>query len=1101
MHFWHTRCGREADDNTRWPRGKALTTHLYLAPAGAGKTEFVLRQARTAAQGLRYQAVVCVPTALQREACYRRLADMGGAMGVRIVTFDWVYSACLDAAGWAYTELSEPVQFRLVRSVVDNADLSYYAPLRQRPGFIQALQGLLAEWKATKLAPEELQVAVDQLSNEQRLAELADLYAAYQRTLRDQGWVDRAGKGWLAVEALSDGASSVARDWPLLCVDGFDNLTDVQLALLVALAPHVGELVITLTGEPVGPQRPAAHDRFRITRQRIEKRLGLSFSPLPNPSAKAHPVLRYLETQLFRVGSSQRDASGVVEWIEAPDRAGEVRAALRWIKERLVLDGMRANEVALLTRQTAPYRSTALQVAAEFGIPMRVAGGLPLMHNPAIIALLDLLRVVLPASPDDPQMALPSRLVVEAWRSPYFDWNSGDPEDGKPPVGLEAGDAEALDVVASWGSVMGGLLQWEEALGYLTGSQNGEGPDEERGRPRRLPAGPEARSLSDKFRRFLRRIEPPAGNRSYREWVAWLESLIGADVQSGVVRYASRDDSDGSLNMVRRARAAGDNAALMALVEMDIAALRALKDVLRGLVWAEEALASTATVNLTTFFADLEGAVQATSYRLPVPSQHTAVLFADVVEARGLPLRAAAIIGLAEGEFPARVTEDPFLREDDREQLRLQCGLPMESSLTSAEVEFFYEAATRPTERLLLVRPRLAENGATWEASPYWEEVARWLHVQPLVLRSHAVPEPANVASLPELMQSLAVHRRDKQAWVWSTSQFPERSAALERAFRVLDARRKTGPTSPFAGDLTSVVQQFAAKFGPATPWSVTRLETYRACPFEFLASHVLKLEPRPEPREGPDGRQLGNIYHRLLAAVYEGLDAGREPLVTALVDRLKEVADPILDHAPDQEGFRATSWWQQTRQEIMANVQETLAALHDSAGENWMPVAHERRFDKDEALIITHGTDSFRVRGTIDRIDRRDDGGLRVIDYKTAGPADFSAKAVQEGRKLQLPLYSLAAAQALALGIPTEGYYWHLQKGERSGFRMSTFKSETHGAGPQAAIATAVEKAWEAVRGVRSAYFVPQPPPAGCPWYCPMAGTCWLFRPAYWRR
>ena len=115
------------------------------------------------------------------------------------------------------------------------------------------------------------------------------------------------------------------------------------------------------------------------------------------------------------------DAAGAVELIEAPERAGEVRAALRWLKQRIVLDGCRPGEVALLARNVAPYRPFIQQTAAEFGLPIRLVDGLPLRENPAVAALLGLLQMALPNPAGE--LSLPRRAVVEAWRSPYFDWS------------------------------------------------------------------------------------------------------------------------------------------------------------------------------------------------------------------------------------------------------------------------------------------------------------------------------------------------------------------------------------------------------------------------------------------------------------------------------------------------------------------------------------------------------------------------------------------------------------------------------------------------------------------------------------------------------
>ena len=87
-----------------------------------------------------------------------------------------------------------------------------------------------------------------------------------------------------------------------------------------------------------------------------------------------------------------------------------------------MLDGCRPGEVALLARNVAPYRPFIQQTAAEFGLPIRLVDGLPLRENPAVAALLGLLQMALPNSTGE--LSLPRRAVVEAWRSPYFDWST-----------------------------------------------------------------------------------------------------------------------------------------------------------------------------------------------------------------------------------------------------------------------------------------------------------------------------------------------------------------------------------------------------------------------------------------------------------------------------------------------------------------------------------------------------------------------------------------------------------------------------------------------------------------------------------------------------
>jgi len=1081
-------------------------THLFIAPAAEGKTAYALARARQAGGSLAAVPRIVVASHLQARAARRRLAGMGGAIGVRVLTFDRLYLELLDATGKVYVELSEPVQYRLIRSLVDTLPLNYYAALVDRPGFVQVLGGLIAELKAARVHPDDFTAAVAELGEEPRLAELARVYAAYQGQLQAHGWADRAGLGWLALEALATDTNSVARDWPQVIVDGFDSFTPIQIAVLQALARRAGELIVTLTGEPDGAPVGPPHRRFARTRAALERALGVRaerapFADLPAggvaPPSRA-PALVHLARGLVRRTHNRMEAGAAIELVEAPDRAGEVRAALRWLKARVVLDGCRPGEVALLARTVTPYRPFVQQIAREFGLPIRLVDGLPLRENPAVAALLGLLRAALPDG--DGGAGLSRRDVIEAWRSPYFDWSAAESGEapqgagrpGEPRHGIGPGDADALDAVARWGRVMGGRAQWDEAFERVEGLAATPSDDEERGVPAGLPRGDAARTLCAKFQRFVAQITPPGAARSsYREFVRWLETLIGAD-ETGTTSMPVTNDDDGSLRIVAAARR-GDPAS----AERDVAALAGLKDVLRGLVWAEEAL-DTPPVTFARFVAELASAVDAGSYQLPMRADREEVLVADVLRARGVPFRAVAVLGLAEGEFPATLGEDPFLRDADRRQLREgPFGLSLDPSTEGAEAESFYEAATRPSERLLLTRPRLADNGAPWQASPFWEDVRRLINVQPARTAGEAAPLPHEAASWPELLEGLGTHDGFTPVRRWAEQAEPSRLHALDSAARILAQRTARPAAGPFDGDLADLAHVFTERYGAGHTWSASRLESYRSCPFAFFVGSVLGLEPREEPAEGLNARQLGNIYHHIFERLYR--DAPDPADLDTLVANLPAVAAGVLDAAPRVEGFRATAWWSQTRAEIAEDVRRSVEALAGLPG-GFVPLAQEAGFFKEHRLTVTDGDDVFHVHGLIDRVDScpapadaepaRAGPRLRIIDYKTGGPWAFKRAAVIDGKKLQLPLYALAAEHALGLGTVVDGFYWHVRHAEASEFTLATFEG-----GPEAAIGTALAYAWAAVRDARAGRFSPRPPSEGCPDYCPAAAFCWHYR------
>ena len=1051
-----------------------MPAHLYVAPAGSGKTHFVLQMVRDSARDLLATPIVCVPSTLQAGSCRRRLAQAGGAIGVRVLTFHELYLACLDEQGAAYGLLRDQEQYRMLSVVVRLLPLQHYASLVDKPGFVRSLQGLIGELKAGRIDPEVLIPAVETIGNEPRLRELAEIYRAYQERLQDVAAADRAGIGWLAAEGL-EANSSICR-WPLVVIDGFDNLTQIQIDLLKALAPRVRELIITLTGDVDGPARSLVHQRMLATRRRLESELGILAERIPTSSAPHSATLAHLRDGLYEASVGQGQGTDAVSLIEAPDRAGEVREALRWLKARVLEDHAAVSELALLARRLAPYRGCLPQIAREFSVPIRIVGGLPLATNPAIAALLDLIRLLLPEGDGGEGPSLTRRLVVEAWRSPYFDWDS---------LGISDSDADRLDIAARWGRVIGGYSQWEETLDRLSALSAAEERDEERDTPGNLPRGELAVQIGDKFRGFVQRLMPSRTRATYRDHVSWLESLIGDDPHAQGETTEPADDPM-SLRMVECAREGEDGGA-----ELDLVALRCLKEVLRGFVWAEEVLRGGHDITFSQFGRELFGAVEATLYELPSHPERPGILVADVTQARGVPFRAVAVVGNAEGEFPAIQNEDPFLRDDDRIILRENHGLALELSTASAEPGYFYETITRPWEKLLLTRPRLAENGVLWQPSPFWQEVRRLVNTEPRPLSSDSVPPIGAVASAAEMMTSLAAHNLLDAAQASLEPYDKPRIDRLRRSARTFATRFGRLRDSVCDGDLSILATHFEAQYGSAHVWSPTRLETYRACPFFFFVGRVLNLEPREEPAEGLDPRQLGSIYHHILEALF------KSPLVTDTTDldglraALPVVSEVVLDRAPAEEGFRETAWWRETRQEIVANLERSLEALAE-VSEGYRPVAFEAMFGGDAPLTLADGQDRLHLHGFIDRVDRSPDG-LRVIDYKTAGPWMYRANTLRDGKKLQIALYALAARDALHLGEPIDGFYWHVRHAEPSGLRLSTYDG-----GPEGAFGVALGWAWRTVREVRAGHFQPHPPIGGCPRYCPAASFCWQYSSGY---
>lgn len=1093
-----------------------MSARIYLAPAASGKTTYVLHRARETARDLRSEALILVQTAAQRSALRSQLAKGGGALGVKVEIFREFSKQILAAAGGQYTTIPTPIQHQLLRHVVKlkAAELKHYQPLVGKPGFIQELARIIHDLKAAEIWPPDFIEALAQYGAVPRLQELGLIYEAYQSQLQDLNWVDESGWAWLAVEALQKNQEELTSRWSLLVVDGFDEFPEVLLAMVEILAGRIGETIITLTGESnetgEDPARPP-FQLFESTKERLEEKLGVTAEPLPEgpsgpglPPAERSPFGHQLERNLFSGRATRLGGEDALALVAAPDRAGEVRAALRWMKERMVLDGISPQETALLARDLTTYRPFIRQTAAEFQMPVHVAGGLPLRTNPAITAIVNLLELFMPRSELDPSPALSRQGIVDAWRSPYFQWViSAEESDQGDGLSITLAEADLLDTLAREGRVIGGAGQWDELFRSIEArlSERTDSGDE------RVPLE-QILQLKGKFYAFLELVKPPDAPRTYREFVKWLDELLGPKptrpepaafdnagpgtpesetLEAEPQRRSAAENRKAGLHL---SLWEGDLAESEDIAQIDLAALRQLKEILRGMDWVEQELGQVKTITYPQFYDDLVGMIEATTFEPPEEPGADKILVSDAVGARGLRFEAVALLGLAEGEFPKVTVEDPFLWETDRGYLRQVHGLPLESSVESHEREYFYQGVTRPDKKLLLTRPRLADSGAEWQPSPFWEEIRRLYDVEPVMLTTESVPVPDRAASLAELMESLVVYPSWQKARDYVDEEQPDRLVDLNESARIMDLRYANA-RSTYNGELTRWRELFGDHFGPSYFWSSSSLESYHTCPFFFYVDRVLRLEPRPEPVEGLDVAQLGTIYHQILERVYQAVDPPLRRDPEKLLSVLEAIAGEILDQAPEKLGFRETAWWRETRQEIADNITRSIVAMAELPGD-FVPEAFERRFFGKDALVVWDKEDMFMLRGYIDRLDGDGQGRLRLIDYKTGGPSGYTKYTLESGEKIQLPLYALAARDALELGDPVEGFYWHVQHARPSDLKLSDY-------GPSEAIEVAVGHAWESVRGAREGRFPALPPPNGCPSYCPAVSFCWNYRPGMW--
>ena len=129
--------------------------------------------------------------------------------------------------------------------------------------------------------------------------------------------------------------------------------------------------------------------------------------------------------------------------------------------------------------------------------------------------------------------------------------------------------------------------------------------------------------------------------------------------------------------------------------------------------------------------------------------------------------------------------------------------------------------------------------------------------------------------------------------------------------------------------------------------------------------------------------------------------------------------------------------YWSYDREQILADLNR-FVAFDDAqrASHRSRPAAAELGFGMPRSpsgpVTIDIGNNrSLRVRGSIDRIDVTDSGGLLVVDYKTGSARSYERLDLDDptlgGRRLQLVLYDLATRRLRDASDSADGYgaYW----------------------------------------------------------------------------
>ena len=360
-----------------------------------------------------------------------------------------------------------------------------------------------------------------------------------------------------------------------------------------------------------------------------------------------------------------------------------------------------------------------------------------------------------------------------------------------------------------------------------------------------------------------------------------------------------------------------------------------------------------------------------------IPEVIDQVILGDIERSRSHEIKIAFILGVNDGNFPRINKIEGFLNDDDRETLK---SLGKEIAKGSLELTYedqfnIYKALTTAKEKLYLMYTSTDKDTATLRQSILITKIKRIfpnLKEESTILNSE--PEiTSKQATFQELLFELQKLKNGEQiddiwyeVYNWYKTD-PKWSNILEKAMIELKYLKTPEKISK---------ENIEKLYGKTLKTSISKLETYRRCPFQYHLKYGLKLQEKEEFKVR--AIDTGSFMHEVIEEFFrraEDVKKITEEEISKLVDEI------ILDKLSLRKNYLFTS-----NKKFIALTNRLKRIINKSLGyivyqiqnSDFTVLANEVEFSKT--------INNVEITGKIDRVDISNDGDfLRVIDYKSS--------------------------------------------------------------------------------------------------------------------
>ncbi len=891
-------------------------------------------------------------------------------LSLEVLNFSRLYNrVCREYGGLCYSYITKPLKhimmwktlrtvFPLLSEYLENAQSDH--------AFGATMLSAVSELKLSAVTPETLEEAAAHLEHTNpslcsRLSDIAVIYATYNTLVAEQ-YSDSADDLSRLCDILDSHAFFEGKN---VYIDSFTSFTAVEHKIIDRIFKTAQNTYISIPlPYPTYSDIATAsiEDSLRTLKKNANKWGGHTDIPIECEDCTTPAPLLYLRKNLWNMAltSEQKPSCEGRIVMECCDTSyDEAEAAAAHILE-LMRGGARCRDITVIVRDASKYKGIIEPALERCGIPYYFS------EKTDICSLA------------------PIKFILSALRIKQYNWRRNDVL-SHIKTGLCDFPAKNADLFEEY------INTWNISGARFTDGEWTMNPDgfsarlSERGREILTLANETRRILCEPLIEFFIRLEA-AGTVSdmCRALYSFTE---GVGLREKSRTLALRELSFGNTKSASE---------LSSLYDVILSTLASIGEAMGDF-----------PASVDDFYSILKLAFDNTEIGT-IPSSCDSVTVGSASMLRAGNPKYVFVLGLCEGEFPARVDESGIFAQSDREALAEQDIIlgSDENMRSSDELMFVRKAFSAPTERLYLCTSLSDMNGGKRTPSLPFTRVAAMFgdlsaHRFAAYDLDYLVPSPSASASHLRNIEDTASRLAAKLAI----------SEHLPLVASLSDA--------PVETDTCRIAPELVRRIvGDKIYISPSSLEKYVKCPFSYYASYMLSLRQVKHGRF--EANHIGDFVHYVLENVIRfALPADKDSTLPTHEQIREEIGITVRRYieliCPDntQHSSRMEHLYARLSRLSALIIDSVLSEFSDS---DFRPAFFELHIDGKDGnpdtltLPLDNGT-AVVLKGFIDRVDIWRDGDdvyVRIVDYKT-GSKQFSLSDIEYGLGTQMLLYLCA--------------------------------------------------------------------------------------------